>query len=64
MDTTLHVQCTLGIGIPHSAKGPMLLAMERAARQATGLRIEVFLETMGDDSKLRVMMTEEERARL
>jgi len=53
-----------GPAIPSDLQGPLLLAWERLAREQTGLRVEVFKETKADDSKLRVMMTPAERARL
>jgi len=38
--------------------------MERTLRHMTGLDIRVLKELKGDDSKLRVMMTVEQRAKL
>lgn len=60
----LHVVVRFGDDIPLDAQGPALLAMEKALRAATGRDIRVHKDLMGDDSKLRVRMTEEERARL
>lgn len=51
-------------GFSKDERGPILLAMERAARQVSGKYDEVFLERLGDDSKLRSMMTPEERSKL
>jgi hypothetical protein len=51
-------------GISHHAQGVALLQMERTLRQMTGLDIRVLKELKGDDSKLRVMMTVEQRAKL
>lgn len=58
---TVHFE---GEGIPTSERGPLLLAFEKLARQMTGKPVEVFLERMGDDSKLRRSMTAEQRAKL
>lgn len=60
----LHVEVRFGNGIPSAAQGPALLAFENKLRELTGLWVEVFKEAKGDDSKLRVMMTPDERARL
>lgn len=59
-----HVLVRFGSDVPLDAQGPALLAMEKRLREATGLDIRVHKDLMGDDSKLRVRMTEEERARL
>ena len=50
--------------VPHHAQGVALLQMERTLRHMTGLDIRVLKELKGDDSKLRVMMTVEQRAKL
>lgn len=50
--------------IPVEHHGPLMLSFEREARKITGLRIEVFKQSRGDDSKLRAMMTKEQRAKL
>lgn len=59
-----HVIVKFGKGVPVDERGKMLLAMERDLRAATGLRVEVFQEARGDDSKLRALMTTEQRAKL
>ena len=59
----LHVLVKFGKGVPNDVQGPALLAFEKHLRQG-GLRIEVFTDFKGDDSKLRVMMTPAERAKL
>lgn len=41
-----------------------MLAMEKHLRELTSAPVEVFKETMGDDSKLRRAMTPEQRAKL
>ena len=52
-----------GSGIPGSAQAKVMFDMELAL-QRMGHDVRVFKETMGDDSKLRVLMTLEERDRL
>lgn len=47
--------------IPTSAQGPSLLHMESELRAATGLDVRVVKALMGDDSKLRRMMTPAQR---
>lgn len=59
-----HVIVKFGAAIPVDERGKMLLAMERDLRRDTGLRIEVFQEARGDDSKLRALMTDAQRAKL
>ncbi len=66
----LHVKVDFGSAIPHDIQGPALLEFERCLRRLSTqeggplLWIEVFKGIKGDDSKLRVMMTEKERAKL
>lgn len=48
-----------GPGIAPEAKGPALLAFERALREQ-GADCEVFLETMRDQNKLRRDLTRED----
>lgn len=60
----LHVIVKFGDGIPTSHHGKALLDFEKAIRALTGLRAEVFMESKGDDSKLRSQMTKEQRAKL
>lgn len=50
------------IGGPLQAK--LMFDLEKHLRESTGLPIEVFKETMADDSKLRRLMTPEQRAKL
>ena len=50
--------------VPLDAQGPALLLMEQALRAATKLDVRVVKDLMGDDSKLRVRMTLEQRAKL
>ena len=51
-------------GIPGDAQGVALLAFEQHLRQLTGLDVRVVCDKMDDDSKLRRLMTPEERERL
>lgn len=62
----LHVVVQFGSGIPSDVQGPALLAFEKILRDLTNhkLWIETFKEAKGDDSKLRMAMTAEERAKL
>lgn len=60
---TLSVVVKFPDGVPSEAQGPALLEFEKNLRK-TGLDIRVFKERMGDDSKLRIMMTKAERERL
>lgn len=59
-----HVIIKFGKGIPVDERGKVLLALEGSLRKSTGLRIEVFQEARGDDSRLRALMTTEQRAKL
>ncbi len=60
----LHVLVRFGNGVPIDERNAALLAFEKMLRHTTGLRIEVFGERKGDDSKLRAVMTQEQRAKL
>jgi hypothetical protein len=51
-------------GVPPEAQGVALLEFEKKLRQLTGMDCRVFKQKMGDDSKLRVMMTPEQRNNL
>jgi hypothetical protein len=59
-----HVIVRFGKNIPGAAQAKAMLAFERLLRELTAAEIEVFKDTMGDDSKLRVMMTPDERMKL
>ena len=52
-----------GTGIPGDAQAKAMFDLELGL-QKMGHDVRVFKETMGDDSRLRVMMTQEERDRL
>ena len=58
-----HVTIEFGKGIPSEAQGVVMLAMEKALREM-GIPAEVFKHARPDDSKLRSLMTVEERKRL
>ena len=51
-------------GIPLDAQGKALLRMEQHLRELTKLDIRVTKDLKGDDSRLRVMMTPLQRAKL
>jgi len=51
-------------GIPLDAQGPTLLAFERHLRSLVELDVRVVKDLKGDDSRLRVMMTPAQRAKL
>lgn len=51
-------------GVPPEAQGMALLEFEKKLRALTGLDCRVFKERMGDDSKLRIMMTQKQREEL
>lgn len=55
------VTVTFPAGFPSEAQGRALLAFEQYLRNLTGLEVHVFKAKMGDDSKLRMAMTAEER---
>lgn len=59
-----HVLVQFGAGVSPDAQGIAMLAMERYLRELTGSPVEVFKDTMGDDSKLRRAMSAEQRAKL
>ena len=52
-----------GLGIPGAAQAKVMFDMELAL-QKMGYDVRVEKATMGDDSKLRVKMTKEEREKL
>lgn len=61
----LHVEVKFGSAIPGDVQGRALLEFERVLRRMMpGQWVETFKENKGDDSKLRMMMTKEERAKL
>ena len=60
----LEVVVKFPAGIPLEAQGAALLQMERSLRAASGLDVRVVKDLKGDDSKLRMMMTIEQRNNL
>lgn len=66
IDHPLHVIVKFGSDILSAVQGKALLDFEKNLRALTDnkLWIEVFKETKGDDSKLRSLMTPEQRAKL
>ena len=66
----LHVKVEFGKDVPHFVQAKALFRFEQILRdiaeQETGKRlwIEVFKDIKGDDSKLRVLMTPEQRKQL
>ena len=61
----LHVVVRFGSGISGDVQARSLLQFERILRTMSGGDwIEVFKEIMGDDSKLRNLMTPEQRDKL
>ena len=60
----MDVKVTFPPEVPLAAQGPALLHMEMELRAATKLDIRVVKALMGDDSRLRVMMTPQQRDKL
>lgn len=52
-----------GDGIPGSAQAKVMFDLE-VSLQKMGYDVRVFKETMGDDSRLRASMTQDQRERL
>lgn len=59
-----HVIVKFGPAIPYDLQCSTLMGLEKQLRHATGQRVEVFAHARGDDSKLRAMMTPEQRNKL
>lgn len=59
-----HVVMKFGDGLTGWEQANMMLQAEQAMIKFTGKPVQVFKETMADDSKLRNMMTDEQRAKL
>lgn len=59
-----HVEVKFGADVPVDAQAVALLAFEKDLRALSGVRVEVFKQARGDDSKLRALMTPEQRAKL
>lgn len=60
----LQVLVKFPAGIPLDVQGPFLLNAEKSLRASTGLDVRVVKALMGDDSKLRIRMTIEQRNKL
>ena len=58
----LHVIVKFGSDVPIDARNEALLDFEKRLRQLSGVRAEVFQDKVGDDSRLRSLMTPEQRA--
>jgi hypothetical protein len=63
-DKDYEIIMKFGPKIMGSLQAKLMFDLEKNLRETTGLPIEVFKETMADDSKLRNLMTEEERKRI
>lgn len=65
IDHPLHVVVKFGSDVPSDVQGAAMLQFERDLRaRMPGKWVEVFKDNKGDDSKLRMAMTTEQRARL
>lgn len=64
MDTANYITVTFERGLDGFDKGPFLMEVERLARRMLSQDAEVFTTRKGDDSKLRTLMTAEEREKL
>lgn len=61
----LHVVVKFGADVPGAVQGAAMLEFERdLRRRMPGQWVEVFKDNKGDDSKLRMLMTKEQRAKL
>lgn len=59
-----HVVMKFGPGISGDEQAEAMMLFEKSMTMATGKPIQVFKETMADDSKLRSQMTPEQREKL
>ena len=65
IDHPLHVVVKFGSDVPSDVQGFAMLQFERDLRaRMPGKWIEVFKDNKGDDSKLRMAMTKEQREKL
>lgn len=65
IDHPLHVVVRFGSDVPSDVQGAAMLQFERDLRaRMPGQWVEVFKDNKGDDSKLRMAMTPEQRAKL
>jgi len=58
-----HVNFRFGKGVPPDLQAASMMMVERWLREK-GIPAEVFKDNMADDSRLRLAMTEERRAKL
>ena len=58
-----YIVVKFGSGVPSEHQSRVMFAMEKWLRES-GIPVEVFKETMPDDSKLRRNMTKEQRDKL
>ena len=63
-ERVIGVVVKFGEEIPSEMQGVALLAFEKHLRSLTGMDCRVFKDKMGDDSKLRIRMTQAERDKL
>jgi hypothetical protein len=65
IDHPLHVVVRFGSDVPSDVQGSAMLQFERDLRaRMPGKWVEVFKDNKGDDSKLRMSMTKEQREKL
>lgn len=64
MSKGIEVLVTFPDSVPTAAQGPVLLDMEKRLRSDTKLDVRVVKQLKGDDSRLRVMMTQAQRDKL
>ncbi len=60
----MNVYVELPDGISSEVQGVALMMFEKQLRALSGEDIRVYKQKMADDSKLRMMMTPEERGRI
>lgn len=64
-DKSFHITVKFnGDGLAIDERNALLMAFERLSRERTGKDVRVYMDRMGDDSKLRVAMTPEQRGKL
>lgn len=59
-----HVIVKFGSAVPYDVQCDELMEIEKRLRRITGQRIEVYANARGDDSRLRALMTPEQRSKL
>lgn len=64
MGEAISVVVKFGEGVAPEAQGVAMLELEKRLRGITGKDIRVFKDLMGDDSKLRRIMTPAHREKL